>query len=149
MAVKSFIVQAPEALNQLLPEIFCCRWNGFREEGLWDYLLTAVPQQVTCLDVAPLVADLAKKHCRRSSRSWDGTRPGLSSEFIFLRSKNAELVDRLHWRHLLAKPPATATGDVTQPYGSFTLATFVSETVSDSDKWLYLPRPPWVIWWPR
>ncbi len=28
--------------------------------------------------------------------------------------------------------------------GSFTLVTFVSKTVSDSDTWLYLPWPPWV-----
>ncbi len=33
--------------------------------------------------------------------------------------------------------------------GSFTLATFVSGTVSDSDTCLYLPWPPRVTQWPR
>jgi len=38
----------------------------------------------------------------------------------------------------------------TGPYGSFTLAKIVSETVGDSDtrySLLYLPWTPWVVWY--
>jgi hypothetical protein len=45
----------------------------------------------------------------------------------------------LYWGFSFSK------GSLYQGYGLFTLAKFVSETVSDSDMKQYLPWPPWAM----
>ncbi len=65
-----------------------------------DLTLTAVPQQLTCLP-KPLLADLTKKHWRRSSRSCEGIKPGRSDESTLRACHQLKSVQFTIWNEII------------------------------------------------